>query len=332
MEAPVQIRGRTISPSHPPYVIAEVSCNHAGSEAVAHALIKVAKDAGAEAVKFQFYTPEGMVGPKTEVVHPAPGAIGFVQHHHPPIEDGPWAGESMYSLYSRSQMPWEWGPRLKAHCHQEGLAFIASAYDVDGLAWLMKECVPDALKVASFEATDRDFILAMLQAGPPVIVSLGMQTRQEKIKTLLQLGYSEKDVAALHCVSAYPTPPASADLDSLWWVADQFTSEACATGFSDHTLGHAVACAAVAKGACVLEKHIQLHPSLQTADSHFSLTPDQFNAYCSAVNDAWSACQSPVGDVEASSRQFRRAPGGKRGSYSTTPNGIVGVTGTGISG
>src|SRR5688572_16962721 len=159
----MQIRGRPIGPQHPPYVIAEVSCNHAGSEAVAHALIRVAKESGAQAVKFQFYTPEGMVGDEKRT-----------------IEGGPWDGLWMSTLYDMSQMPWEWGPRLKEHCHQEGLAFIASAYEAEGLAWLMRECVPDALKVSSFEATDTPFVELMAKQGVPLIVSLGMTTWEEQ--------------------------------------------------------------------------------------------------------------------------------------------------------
>ena len=284
----MQIRGRDIGPSHPPYVIAEVSCNHAGSEAVAHALIDVAKESEAHAVKFQFYTPDGMVE----------GEGKF-------IAEGPWSGETMRSLYARSQMPWEWGPRLKAHCHAEGLAFIASAYDHEGLDWLMRVCVPDALKVASFEATDTPFIRAVCAKGLPVIASAGMTNAIEVVNLFDAIPYDQRCV--LHCVSAYPTPATAANLRHL----DHLPF----SGFSDHTLGHAVACAAVAKGVCVLEKHIQLHPALSTADSHFSLTPDEFTAYCSAVYDAWRACQPPLGDAESASRQFRRGPGGKRGSY-----------------
>lgn len=294
----MQIRGRTIGPSHPPYVIAEVSCNHAGSEAVAHALIDVAKHAGAEAVKFQFYTPEGMVGTCT-----------FEEAYDPTfIKDGPWAGQTMWGLYDRSKMPWGWGPRLKLKCHQEGLAFIASAYETEGLKWLMENCQPDALKVASFEALDIDFVEAMSHTGLPLIVSTGMASATELGS--FQTYNWQSDPILLGCVSAYPAPPEGA-LDSFRILRQLHFP----FGFSDHTLGCAVACAAVAKGACVLEKHIQLHPLLQTADSHFSLTPDAFALYCSAVKDAWSACQTPVGDVEASSRQFRRAPGGKRGNY-----------------
>lgn len=307
----MQIRGRDISPAHKPYVIAEVSCNHAGSEAVAHALIDVAVEAGAEAVKFQFYTPEGMVGPIGILGrHPVTGDLINTDTL---VEGGPWNGEGRYALYDRSKMPFEWGPRLKARCHDLGLAFIASAYEVDGLNWLEANCQPDAYKVASFEATDTPFLVRVALTGKPFIVSLGMTTHDERrqIYRTLRNGPNgdAENFILLHCVSAYPTAPADANLWTLGSMA------AATWGFSDHTLGSAVACAAVALGACVLEKHIQLSPHLKTADSAFSATPDQFRDYITAVNDAWAACQPPVGDVEAPSRQFRRAPGGKRGSY-----------------
>lgn len=290
------IRDRLIGPDQPPYVIAEVSCNHAGSEAVAMALIQMAKDAGAEAVKFQFYTPEGMVG------EPFRDEDVTVQHV---ITGGPWDGQGMYELYDKAQMPWEWGPRLKQRCHDLGLAFIASAYDTDGLDWLMANCVPDALKVASFEATDTPFVYQMSRAGPPVIISLGM-TSEHVMENAVAAALPS--TTFLYCVSAYPTLPMQVGLGNLSKWVNTF-------GFSDHTIGHAVACAAVAKGACVLEKHIQLHPALTTADSHFSATPEEFTAYCANVKAAWEACQPVVGDPEKDSRQFRRAPGGKRGSY-----------------
>lgn len=288
----MQIRNRPIGPFSPPYVIAEVSCNHAGSEAVAMALIDVAKQSGADAVKFQFYTPEGMVGDKKQT-----------------IEGGPWEGLWMSTLYDMSQMPWEWGPRLKARCHDLGLAFIASAYDLDGLNWLMQNCAPDALKVASFEATDTPFVEAMADTKLPIIFSTGMLTDAELYGMAL-----DADIA-LHCVSAYPTQAADANLQRLDRMRDIGFGRAAILGFSDHTIGHSVACAAVAKGACVLEKHIQLSPFLKTADSHFSATLEAFSLYCKNVREAWEACQPVIGDPEKDSRQFRRAPGGKRGSY-----------------
>lgn len=329
--AAMKIRDRAIGPDQPPYVIAEVSCNHAGSEAVAMALIQVAKDAGAEAVKFQFYTPEGMVGGvqsgpdddaadlklMAEALAETDERIPWETVKARLIQSGPWAGQSMYDLYKSAQMPWEWGPRLKQQCHELGLAFIASAYDVDGLNWLMANCVPDALKVASFEATDTQFVEAMASKGLPLMVSLGMTTWEEQgaIHDAVWAG-GVPDYLLLHCVSAYPTPSSAAHL-SVFDDRDvkRINTEGVPVGFSDHTLGHAVACAAVAKGACVLEKHIQLHPSLKTADSHFSCTPSEFEAYVKNVREAWEACQPVVGDPEKDSRQFRRAPGGKRGSY-----------------
>lgn len=307
----MQIRGRPIGHSHPPYVIAEVSCNHAGSESVAMALIDVAKQSGADAVKFQFYTPEGMVGPKFQQVEISDG-VGATRENDYIIGGGPWSGETMHSLYSRSQMPWAWGPRLKQRCHDLDLAFIASAYDLEGLEWLMQNCKPDALKVASFEATDRPFVDAVKCQGLPVIISTGMMSRDER--EMYEAVVGSGDTVVLHCVSAYPTLPSDAGLGVLGPDYHGY-DPICLQGFSDHTIGHSVACAAVAKGACVLEKHIQLSPFLKTADSHFSSTPDEFSLYCKAVREAWEACQPVVGDPEKDSRQFRRAPGGKRGSY-----------------
>lgn len=289
----MQIRGRVIGPDQPPYVIAEVSCSHAGSEAVAHSLIDVAKAAGAEAVKFQFYTPEGMA--ETDRI----------------IHGSPWHGKGMWQLYAESQMPWGWGPRLKAHCRSQGLAFIASAYDLDGLNWLMQNCEPDALKVASFEATDYTLLRPCFATGLPVIVSTGMLTEAEITDINLTSADSGNHPILLRCVSAYPAPIRGATRGIPYYTKHSTNL----WGFSDHTLGHAAASAAVAQNACVLEKHIQLHPLLQTADSHFSATPDEFTAYCRNVKEAWEACQPVVGDPEKDSRQFRRAPGGKRGSY-----------------
>lgn len=291
---------------------------------MAMALIQVAKDAGAEAVKFQFYTPEGMVGPQSKRVTAtgplaAMGVAAYTVETDRIIDGGPWSGQGMYDLYDKAQMPWEWGPRLKERCHELGVAFIASAYDVDGLDWLMANCVPDALKVASFEATDTPFVEVMAGQGVPLIVSLGMMEPKDRktFKAALAQFPNPMDVALLHCVSAYPTPPNAARLGSAGVNLSFFSDVGpwFQVGFSDHTRGHAVACAAVAKGACVLEKHIQLHPSLKTADSHFSVTPSEFVDYCLNVKDAWEACQPVQGDPEKDSRQFRRAPGGKRGSY-----------------
>lgn len=292
----MKLGDRAIDRGGPCYIIAELSCNHGGVYEYAVRLIHRAKAAGADAVKFQHYTPETMVGAADTA----------------PMTTGPWAGRTKRDLYAASMMPWEWTGDLIAECRKVGLPWLSTPYDPTALAFL-ESYAPMAYKVASFELTDVALLRLIAATGRPAILSTGMATLPEIATAVATL--RANPLALLHCVSAYPTPPEAANLPRMEMLARYF---GLPVGFSDHTTGFGAACAAVTLGAAVLEKHIMLHDEMYlepTADAAFSLNPRQFAHYVAAVREAEAAGRPAGHDVEAASHQFRRASGGWRGSY-----------------
>lgn len=279
------------------YVIAEMSCNHAGRLEYALDLVRAAKASGADAIKFQHYTPETM---------------GNAER---PITEGPWAGQTQGALYAEAAMPWAWTPTLVAECDRLDLDWLSTPYDVTALKYLTETPwmrPPVALKVASFELTDTAFLDAVAAVGMPVILSTGMATLTDIVVARDRL--RTVPLAFLHCVSAYPCPASAANLPQMAALAAYLSRHPI--GFSDHTSGIGAAVAAATQGAVIIEKHLKLAEAPQTADAAFSLDESQFAAMVTAIREAEAAIRpADTSDVERPSQQFRRAPGGPRGSY-----------------
>jgi len=281
------------------YIIAEMSANHNQKLATAMKIVQAAKDAGADALKTQLYTPETL------------GASDDV------IEDGPWAGETMYQLYERAAMPWSWCEKIAKECKRLKLDWITSVYDRSSITYAM-EYQPAALKIASFEMTELDLIQAVSDTGLPVIVSTGMADGAEIIEMVDKFD-TEKPPILMHCVSAYPCPPEYADLTRL----DEMGAYSPYYGYSDHTLGSGVPIAAVVLGAMVIEKHLCLSRKGTGPDVHFSTTPKEFKDMVTGIRAAEKAIHlSPTGDMEQPSRRLRRATKGSRGSYWKDSGGV----------
>lgn len=256
------IRGREISPDQPPYIVAEVSCNHAGNLEYALELIGIAKRASADAVKFQAYTADTMTIDCDN--------DDFI------MQDGLWKGQNLYDLYKRSQTPFEWFPELFAEAERQEITLFASVFDNTSVDMLENlEC--PAYKIASFEVGDTNLIRRVVETGKPMIVSTGMATGHD----ILRIKALTDNLIFLDCVSEYPTRINNGALhrrDS----AELF-------GISDHSLGHEIAIAAVAMGACVIEKHLMIGSGIVTADADFSMLPFQFKEMCDKVRGVWEA-------------------------------------------
>jgi N-acetylneuraminate synthase len=272
MSAEIAIAGRRIGPRCPPYVIAELSGNHNGDISRAFALIDAAKRAGADAVKLQTYTADTIT-----IDHDGPGFV---------IHGGPWHGRRLHDLYREAHTPWDWHPALFEHARKAGIPAFSSPFDRTAIELLERLDTP-AYKVASFEIVDLPLIRTMARTGKPLIISTGMADCQEIADALeAAQGAGAREVALLHCVSGYPTPPAEANLHTIGDLATRF---ACPIGLSDHTLGIGVAVAAVALGACVIEKHVTLARADGGPDAGFSLEPHELAALVANCRDAWSA-------------------------------------------
>jgi pseudaminic acid synthase len=253
------IGDRRIGAGHPAYVIAEVSANHHHQYAQAEALVRAAKRAGADAVKLQTYTAETMT----------------IDSDAPVFQLGAgntWAGRSLYDLYEEAHTPWAWHAPLQAVAHQEGLGFFSTPFDETAVDFLESLNVP-AYKIASFELVDTPLLERVGRTGKPVILSTGLATQAEigdAVNTLRSSGC--RDLVLLRCASAYPAQPADTHLAAMRTLRDTFGVE---VGLSDHTMEPAVGVAAVALGACVIEKHFILDRAEGGPDASFSLQPDE---------------------------------------------------------
>ena len=269
----MRIQDRLIGPGQPVYIIAELSANHHHDFDRAARLIGVAKDAGADAIKLQTYTPDTItIRSDRSEFRIGGGTL--------------WDGRSLYELYGEAFTPWEWQPKLKRMANDAGLALFSSPFDATAVDFLEEMDVP-AYKVASFELVDIPLIRKMARTGKPLIMSTGMATSEE-IEEALAAAREESatDIALLKCTSAYPSPADEMNLRTIPELARKFGVPA---GLSDHTVGIAVPVAAVALGACIIEKHLTLSRSDQGPDSAFSLEPDEFRAMVDAVRFAEKA-------------------------------------------
>jgi pseudaminic acid synthase len=278
----------------PVYVVAELSANHNQSFDQAIRIIHAAKNAGADAIKVQTYTPDTMtICSDRECFRIGGGTL--------------WDGHTLYELYAEAYTPWEWQSKLRQTADDLGLDFFSSPFDPTALDFLETVGVA-AYKVASFEIVDIPLIKKMAGTTKPLIISTGMATVeeiQEAVAAARNAG--AKEIALLKCTSAYPAPPEEMNLRTIPELAHIF---GVPVGLSDHTLGIAVPVAAVALGACIIEKHITLSRSDKGPDSPFSLDPDEFKAMVEAVRVAEKALGAiQIGPVarEEASRVFRRS-------------------------
>lgn len=289
-----EIADRKIGPGQPCYIIAELSANHGQSIDNALALIKVAKDAGADAIKLQTY--------RADTITIDCDAEPFM------IKKGTaWEGQRLYDLYEEAHTPWEWHEALFAEAAKHGLHCFSSPFD-DTAVDFLEELNAPAYKIASFEIVDHGLIAKCAQTGKPMIMSTGMASKQE-VEEAVQVARDNgcKQLALLKCVSAYPAPANEMHLSTIQDLSQSFD---CPAGLSDHTLGTTIPVAAASIGASIIEKHFTLRRADGGPDSHFSLEPHEFNEMVSSVREAQSALGVPsyeLTDSQVASRMFRRS-------------------------
>jgi N-acetylneuraminate synthase len=290
----LEIAGRRIGPGHPVYIVAEVSANHGHDYDQTVNLLQAAQAAGADAVKVQTYTADTLT-------------LRSNAQSFRVTTNTPWSGRTLYDLYKEASMPWEWQPGLKQVADTLGLTFFSSAFDASAVDFLEQLEVP-MHKIASFELVDIPLIKKMARTGKPLILSTGMATLaeiEEAVQAARDGGATQ--IALLKCTSAYPAPPGEMHLRTIAHLHQGFQLP---VGLSDHTLGIAVPVAAVALGACVIEKHLTLSRAAGGPDSSFSLEPHEFRAMVEAVRAAEAALgrvHYGTSALESESRVFRRS-------------------------
>lgn len=288
------IDGRKVGPGEPPYIIAELSANHGGDLARARRIVELAAEAGADSIKFQVYTADSLT-------------IRSEKRDFLIESESLWTGKRLYDLYEEAATPYEWFPELFAHARSLGITPFASPFDLEAVK-LLRDLDAPAYKIASFEAVDLELIEACARTGKPVIISTGMCDADDIADALKAArGAGGRDIALLKCTSSYPATAAEANLSTIPAMAQKF---GVPVGVSDHTLGTAVSVAACALGACLVEKHVIDTREPATADSAFSLLPDDLNRLVEETRMAHAAVghvSYGPGERERASLQYRRS-------------------------
>ena len=261
MVDPIEIAGRRVGPGQPCFIIAEAGVNHNGSLETARQLVDVAVQADADAVKFQTFKAEKVISSQ------ASKAAYQLQTTD--------ASESQLDMVKRLELSFDAFRELYAYCQDKGILFMSTSFDEESADFLAELGVA-VFKIPSGEITNLPFLAHVACKGRPMIVSTGMSYLGEveaAVRTIEKVG--NHDFVLLHCVSNYPADPADANLRAMRTLATAF---GVPVGYSDHTLGIEVAIAAVALGACVIEKHFTLDRSLPGPDHQASLEPDELTA------------------------------------------------------
>jgi len=310
MSAKFEIDGRQIGEGCAPYIIAEMSANHNGDIDAAFKIIDMAKQAGADALKMQTYTPDTLT----------------IDSDLPDFQliDGLWANNNLYQLYAKAYTPWDWHKPLFEYANNLGITIFSSPFDSTAVD-LLEDLNAPAYKIASFEAVDLPLIKYAASTGKPMIISTGM-ANEEEIQEAIDAAKSAgcNNLVVLHCVSGYPAPAEDYNLATL---TDMHQRYGLPVGLSDHTLDNTTAIASVVLGACVIEKHVTLDRNGGGPDDSFSLELCELTALCSGVKTAWQAL-GKVNYARKSSEQgsvkFRRSlyfvEDVKAGEYITSSN------------
>ncbi len=289
----ININGRIVGDGAPAYIIAEMSANHAGSLERAKEMIYVAKEAGADCIKIQTYTPDTM----TIDCH----------NEYFNIEKGTWEGENLYSLYQKAYTPWEWQQELKDEAKKAGIDFLSTPFDNTSVDFLEGLGV-EFYKIASFELVDIPLLEYIASKNKPIIMSTGMGSLEE-ITEAVEAIYAtgNKQLALMKCSSAYPAKSEEMNLSTILDLKKRFDLP---VGLSDHSMGSFSATTAVALGANIIEKHFCISRAIKNPDSSFSMEPNEFKDMVEKVREVEKALGKVtygVSNQEESNACFRRS-------------------------
>jgi N,N'-diacetyllegionaminate synthase len=292
-ETSIDIAGRKVGSGAPCFVIAEAGVNHGGSLDMGLRLIDASVEAGADAVKFQSFVADRLATPTAPKAAYQKVTTAF--------------GESQLQMLRRLELSETGHRRLIEHCRARGIMFLSTPFDESSADLLESLNVP-AFKISSGDLTNTPFLTHVARKQLPILLSTGMSTIEE-VGAALEAIFStgNRAVALFHCVSAYPADAKDANLNAMRTLASAF---ALPTGYSDHTLGPDVALAAVALGACMLEKHLTMDRTQDGPDHAASTEPQEFSALVTSIRRIESALgdghKRPVaaeGDVAAVARK-----------------------------
>lgn len=289
----MEIDGVEINENNTPYIIGELSANHGGSIERAKKSIEMAAASGVSAVKIQTYTPDTMTIDST--------SNDFI------VEQGLWAGRTLYELYTEAYTPFEWHEDLFFHAKKHGVTLFSTPFDESAVDLLESLSAP-AYKVASFEITDIPLIKYIASKKKPILMSTGMASKREVEEAVNAVrATSDSELLLFHCVSSYPTATKESNLSNIVWLRDKY---GVPVGLSDHTTTNTASVTAIGMGAVAIEKHFKLDEADCGPDASFSLTIEQLGGLVSECSEAWVA-KGSVGfsrtDSERLNTVFRRS-------------------------
>lgn len=274
------------------YVIAEMSANHGGSLENALEIVRQTAKAGADCLKIQTYTADSLT-------------IDCDKEYFK-INGGLWDGYNLYELYQDAGTPYEWHNAIKDECDKCGIDFLSTPFDNDAVDFLESLGV-EAYKIASFELNDIMLIEYAASKGKPMIMSCGMASVdeiQDAVDACRRVGNNQ--IVLLKCCSEYPANWEDMHLGNIPDMQKRFNVH---VGLSDHSFGSIGAVVAVSLGARVIEKHVKID-GIESADSAFSMTIDEFAKMIKDVNDACAISKGPdysLSPKEQASTVFRRS-------------------------
>lgn len=276
-------------------VIAELSCNHIQNYEIAVKTIEAMAEVGVDVVKVQNDKANGgiTIDCNKECFRVGGGTL--------------WDGETLYSLYCKTDTPWEWIPKLQELAHSLGMGFFSTPSDLSGVDFLESLNVP-CYKISSFEITDLGLIEKAAKTGKLIIMSTGIATEediQNAVDTCRKVG--NNNILLMKCTSSYPAPIDAANLRMIPDMKERFGVR---VGLSDHSMGSIVPATAVALGAEMIEKHFILDRRLGGPDAAFSMEPEEFREMIKVIRDT----EKSLGKVDYSlsertlkNRQFAKS-------------------------
>ncbi|RMI13274.1 pseudaminic acid synthase [Cellulomonas triticagri] len=291
----IRVGAHTVDAHHRPFVVAEMSGNHNGDLGRALAIVDAVAESGAQALKLQTYRAD-------TITIDADGPAFRVSAGHEL-----WGGKNLYQLYEEAHTPWEWHEPIFARAREHGLVPFSSPFDGTAVD-LLESLDVELYKIASLEIADLALLRRVARTGKPMVISTGAASITDvdtAVRTIRAEGNDQ--VVVLACTSSYPASPSESNLRSIPVIRDAFD---VVVGLSDHTKGIGASVAAVALGACLIEKHVTLARADGGVDSDFSLEPQELAALATETEVAWQA----LGEVrldptagEAESRRLRRS-------------------------
>lgn len=295
MRSTIKIAGRQVGTGYPTYIIAEIGSNHDSDLGKAKELIRAAKDAGADAVKLQSFTAEGLLNPLR------------------PDSEGRWTAHPAYPIIERLTVPEEWHQILFDFCASIGTTFLSAPFD-SGRAELLNEIGVPAFKLASGELTNEPLLKQVASYGKPIILSTGAAYLEEVRRAVdIIIDAKNFEVALLHCASLYPPKYEDMNIMAMTSLAREF---GCPVGFSDHTPGDTVPTAAVALGASIIEKHITIDRTLKGPDHPYAMEVDEFRSMVSEIRNLEKALGD--GTKRPSASEMAERVGARRSIYART--------------